>query len=654
MVSDFSAWPEIAFMIRRLALNTTPDNANTIVDKVFSNATDKKYYSHVWAFLPTSVINHLALGTYRAADLFDENTEFPDIRSQIIAQLERDPSAPYSEFLLYTLGRFSEAVKLNPNSPIHSVLSYALGHSTLREILSGTFDKIAQPGDRAALQDGIVYYSYKYDLRLSPPYTEPTLEEKYASLADRDFFRGHAYENIPWSNDEYRDNQPSLTQYINYFNKFPERYNSEPLVDTIPSFESATDAVLMPLEEVLKDRSSPHYDDAAYLLGWLAYHRGYVDQALDRFGSLIGLLPTGGSNGTDYFEPPDYAGAALTQVYRIFRTLPPTDVINRIQNSEVLSSQSIIWDVALTSFYHMHQFKLVMAGARQALHRFDITLEDFPVTTDDFQIEEVLVKLQVPKYAYFADIVYLYNAARELTETEEMLDHIDQYSVNELDAHLREIVFKYSLLTDSDLKAMWSAGDFISRHKDLRQSIFIATKSLERLPRTHDYSKLREWLHYRRIRLLAQFNPVEMSRANSEFQDEFPQSSLLDDGMAEQIFAEAVIVGDMEKAAETFDSLRKRYPRSNALDNAYSWMAIGWTCSGQPVKALEVDQEIIRLFPLTRHARFARERSKTPKLVLPFLSFINGTTRRCYGVNEIGSTLYRLSPMQRLIANLFS
>jgi hypothetical protein len=82
--------------------------------------------------------------------------------------------------------------------------------------------------------------------------------------------------------------------------------------------------------------------------------------------------------------------------------------------------------------------------------------------------------------------------------------------------------------------------------------------------------------------------------------------------MTEQIFAEAVIVGDMVKATATFDELRQRYPEANAIDNAYSWMAIGWTCVGQPAKAREIDQEIVRLFPLTRHARYARERLQNP------------------------------------------
>lgn len=71
-------------MIRRLALNTIPERANKVVDETFGTEVSKKYYSNVWAFLPTSVIKHLKIGTYRAVDVLDEKTEFPEIRGKII------------------------------------------------------------------------------------------------------------------------------------------------------------------------------------------------------------------------------------------------------------------------------------------------------------------------------------------------------------------------------------------------------------------------------------------------------------------------------------------------------------------------------------------------------------------------------------------
>lgn len=85
--------------------------------------------------------------------------------------------------------------------------------------------------------------------------------------------------------------ETTLTQYANYINEFPERYDSRPLVKKFSDFASITDQLLPQFEEVLKDRKSPHFDDAAYFLGWLLYHRGNVDRALSKYELAISLLP---------------------------------------------------------------------------------------------------------------------------------------------------------------------------------------------------------------------------------------------------------------------------------------------------------------------------------------------------------------------------
>jgi uncharacterized protein YecT (DUF1311 family)/tetratricopeptide (TPR) repeat protein len=619
--NDFSKWPEIAFMIRRLALNTTPENANRVVDETFGSATSKKYYSHAWAFLPTSVINHLRKQTYWSADVFNKNTEFPNIRDKIIWQLKEAPKEPFSEFLLYTLGRFDEAVKFNPTSPIHTVLTYALGHSTLRQVMSILFQKLAKADDQALFSHRIIFKSYLSDETYeNDELKDQTAEEKNIALSKKDFFTGHSEENIKdEDHDNYKDNLPSVTQYLNYFNQFPERYNSRPIVFKVPEFASLTEKLLPQFTEVLKDRSSPHFDDAAYLLGWLAYHRGNVADALDKFEIAIALIPKDVSQSENLHEKPDevdyadYAFPALHQADRILRTLPPEDALNRVQNSKILSSQSKSWEEVLTSLYHSHKYQLVMSGAQRALRNFGITIENLPVTTDPKRIEATFTKLKLADDAALKEIVYLYFASREIGQVIEMLSDSSQPPPSSIGEKIKEVVIKYSVTRDSDLEEqVFFRRGAKSLHKDLRQSLFIAQKALDSLPKTVNFSKLRQWLHYQRIVLLAQFDPIKVHAANAEFQNEFPDSSLLDDGMAEQIFAEAVIVGDMVKATATFDTIRQRFPKGNAIDNAYSWMAIGWTCKGEPLKARNIDQEIVRLFPLSRHARYARKRIRNP------------------------------------------
>jgi tetratricopeptide (TPR) repeat protein len=426
--NDLSKWSEIAFMIRRLALNTTAANANKIVDETFNSAPSKKYYSHVWAVIPTSVIKHLKDGTYMALDVFDTQTEFPKIREQIIAQLNVAPAEPFSEFLLYTLGRFSEAVRINPASPIHTVLEYALAHSTLRRVLSTTFQRIARPGDRELLLSSAFQVSYFHETGdiieqrgpdiQTPDYKEPTTEEKNAQLSKKNFFESHAYEHIKWSSGDYRDGEPLLTQYLNYLNQFPERYNSRPILFSFPEFAPLTEAVLPHLEEVLKDRKSPHFDDAAYFLGWLAYHRGNTSDALNKFELAIALLPKDDAQDSEHL---DYPYLALHQTARILRTLSPEDAIKRVQNSEILSARSKVWKTVLASFYRSHQYQSVMAGAQKALGKFGIAIAGLPVTTDPKRILAAFTKLRLASDWDLQEIVYLYHASREIAQLEQTL-----------------------------------------------------------------------------------------------------------------------------------------------------------------------------------------------------------------------------------------
>jgi tetratricopeptide (TPR) repeat protein len=638
LANDYSRWPEIAFMVRRLALDTTEENANKAVDEVFSSAPSKKYYSHIWAFLPTSVIKHLRDGKYMSIDIFGEKTEFPNIRDQIIAQLKASPGEPFSEFLLYTLGRFDEAVHFNQQSPIHTVLAYAFAHSNLRQVMSNLFQQVAKPGDREMLDmipksyltdidpENIQFQSAKsislyneakkmeeHNSELeNEKHKEKTKEEINIALAQSDFFGGHAYERIQLSSDPYRDNEPPLTQYANYFNQFPERYDSHPMARKFPDFTSLTDRLLPQFEEVLNDRRSPHFDDAAYFLGWLEYHRGNVNEALDKFELAIALIPKGGSQSTDDNPSDDYAYFALRQTGRILRTLSPEDAIGRVQNSKILSSQPALWYTVLDSLYQLHRNQVVMDGARRALREFGVTIEDLPVTTDPGRITAAFTKLKLAGHPELEEIAYLYNASREAERLEALLSNINERPPSSIAVAVKGMVIKYSLTRESDLENKSTRTGPRPQHRDLRQSIYLAQLSLDYLPKNPEFSQLRKWLHYKRITLLAQFDPLKVAAANAKLEEEFPNSILLNDGMAEQVFAEAVVIGDMSRATATFNALRQKFPTGNAVDNAYSWMAIGWTCAGQPVTARKVNEEIVRLFPLTRHASYARERLREP------------------------------------------
>ena len=600
--TDDSQWPEMAFAVRRLALDTTEKNATKIVDEFFASSQSQKYRSRVWAYLPTSVIKHLRDGTYMAMDVFGDNTEFPHIRDQIVAQLKGHPAEPYSEFLLYTLGRFDEAVQFNQKSPIHTVLMYASAHSKLRQLMATLFRRVATSADPEILSSAIDPRSPLEDLdpedvqfqsaEMISRYKEAMKQkearearrdkmydksesERNTELASKDFFYGHAYENIPTLADVYRDNEPSVTHYLNYFNQFPERHNSLPLVEKYPDFTVLTERLLSQLEDVIKDRSSPHLDDAIYFLGWLQYHRGDPLGALDKFEFTIALAPKGDAQSTnDSKASVDYDWPALHQTARILRTLPPEDAINRVKNSKVLSSQPSLWYTALYMLYITHKDQMVMDGARLALREFGVTIEYLPVTTDSNRINDVFTKLNLATKMSFGDdrnlqeIVYLYNASREAQLLKTMLSNVGNQSPQIVASRVKAIVVKYSLTKDSDLQPRSTAKGGRPRHKDLRQGIYLAQQSLDLLPKTPQFAKLREWLYYKRITLLALFDPVKVGAANAEFEAEFPNSALLDDGMAEQVFGEAIIIGDMARATSTVNALLQKFPKGNAVDNA--------------------------------------------------------------------------------------
>ena len=106
--------------------------------------------------------------------------------------------------------------------------------------------------------------------------------------------------------------------------------------------------------------------------------------------------------------------------------------------------------------------------------------------------------------------------------------------------------------------------------------------------------------------------PQKVSDAVTAMQKEYPKSELLNDALAEQIYAEGAIMKDVPAAERTFQELLKDFPQGNAVDNAYSWMAIIYRCAHKADLAKKTNMDIIRRFPLTRHARYAAERMLHP------------------------------------------
>ena len=250
--NDYSLWPDIAILTRRFSLDTSSTKANEVLDKVFTKFPSKKLQSHAWAVLPSGTLMHLRMDQHGTIDIYGTETENPLVRSTIQALLKASPSEPFAEFLYYTIGEYDKALAVNPNSPISNVLNYAAGYQKV----------------------GVLARDAANKLKLVDP---------------------SAY------------NQESLFYSIALLNQHSERSEYRPLSEVVPNFEARAAAARANFEPVARKGSARHADDAAYMLGWLAFHQGKPREALAHFGQSMVLGNT------------DYLHTAVKQTLRILR-----------------------------------------------------------------------------------------------------------------------------------------------------------------------------------------------------------------------------------------------------------------------------------------------------------------------------------------------
>jgi ferredoxin len=193
-------------------------------------------------------------------------------------------------------------------------------------------------------------------------------------------------------------------------------------------------------------------------------------------------------------------------------------------------------------------------------------------------------------------------ASKEMLEYETYLKSVSMEPPENVTKRARAIIAKYSMLVDPDQRSAGGRRSAELRHRDLRQALHLIDRTFER-----------EWLYYRKIRVLAVFRPQATPKAIAAMEREFPASRLLPNALAEQLYAEGVMMRDLNAAQRTFRKLVDNYPTSNAIDNAYTWMAIIFRCEGRVEDAQKINREIIHRFPLTRHARYALERMSNPR-----------------------------------------
>ena len=562
---NFSLWPLVARAGRQLALDVSVVEANAALDRMFASAASKKLYSHVWPLLPLSVIKHLEARTYWALDVFGDKSENPKIRDAMKAQLKQAPSEPFSEFLQYALGDFDKALAEKPTSLIRGVLLYGRAHRAMHVLLRDAYDKVATAQDKS---------------------------KRTAIYAEEGA-------------------QPSLNDFLRYLNHYPERYNSRPLAEAVPGFEARAAEIQRLFVPVLEDRLAPHYDDAGYMLGWLAFHRGNLAEAAKYMETSMTYALTKQEDTSGRNR--DYLVSAEWQMQRYLKLQKPGEQVQIVRSRPAFNNSAILWHAAIRSLYLAHDYPASISACLEAMKLFGVSVDRLPVTTDPKLISSALERMNAESLGggFIGEIAYMLQASREAIAFEVYLKGAGAEKPASLTAKITPVITKYSLMTDPDV-APKRSGRPKPEHKDLRQAIYLTELALSHVPKSDSNLLLRSWLHYRRVHTLSVFAPQIVAGAVADFRQEFPASNLVDDMLAEQVFAEAIGLRDLKAAKKTFDGLLREYPDGNAVDNAHSWMAIGYTCTGSKDAALKMNREIIRRFPLTRHAMNARERLLAP------------------------------------------
>jgi PAN domain len=546
--TDFSLWPEVALATRKLSVRYGVKVANGAIDDVFRSASSKKLYSHVWSVLPSASILGMGEHQYRATlDIFKTEAEYPLIRRNLLAFIASEPDDPFVEFGYYALGDFKKGLSVRPKSEISDLLHYAIGFDTLKTIIKDAYD--------------------------------------YAVT--------HAEQKIRIPPKSY------IVRNMQFINQNPQLFDNKPLVILLPQFAERAALVKLHFENVLSNPKSPMADDAAYFLGWLAFHQEQYDAAAMYFalGMTVG-------NG-------DYAlSGSVRQMGRVFERYPPNRQYEMLKSNKILVKQSPLWYVAARSAYRNYDYRLSSAIVQEALSRYNISIDTLPVSTNPQRIEATLARYKDVREDWTAnmhagEMLYLYAACQEFQRYLSYLESINQDTPEQALVRVKAIITKYSQTVDLPYD---ESGTRPSAHKDFRQAVHLIDVTLQKLPRDQKFLILREWLHYRKVKILALFAPKTVGQAVALMENDVPESSLNNNALAEQIYAEAFVAGDMAAARVSFDRLLSKYPNGNAVDNAHSWMAIGYRCAEQISQSHAIDREIIKRFPWTRHARYARSR----------------------------------------------
>ena len=366
--------------------------------------------------------------------------------------------------------------------------------------------------------------------------------------------------------------------------------------DMVPDLEARAQAAIRHFEAVMSRPSSPHADDAGFMVGWLHSERGDTEAAIEAFGRTLKL-----GNG-------DYAGLGQRRLVQIVGSESLEHQRAIISKNENLKTNTALLYLTTRTAYRAFDYPATIRLGRESLQWLGIPPDTLPATTDPARIEAALQAIN-PDHVNdlnLRELPYLIEAARDLSESEAYVRSAPSGQDAVYAGRVKDAILRYSLLQDLPQKRDDKPRPVA--HRDIRQAIHLMDVVLREGRRGAAYDTVREWVHYRKVRSLALSAPTQVSDAIADMRAEFPQARLLNNALAEQVFAEGITLKNPDLARRTFQRMIKEFPRGPAIDNAYSWMSIIERCAGRKRESDEISRQIIKLFPLTRHAVAARER----------------------------------------------
>ena len=578
----YRRWAAFALAARKLRLAVGRRRTTSSLKALFKKFPTSPLHSELWGIIPMGIIASLKDNNYYTGYIYGEKTKYPGIRQEMIDFLKNHPNDNFAFAAYYGTGAFEKAIVKNSMGISLGMLHYAAAHKELSVLLE----------------------------RVIPQLDEPKV------VASRMRKRSHACTTRKASGDCYFFQKFTVhgayaDDRLNAFLRRADASDPTKVLNALQANETDLRKILYHLDRATMTGRLPHKDDAHYYQAVIYEHLGQRDKAIAQLDAAMSIR-------NKYGDLDDYGYAARSLIIRILLKTPEKERIAIVKNYKAFSREPALWYVIARDAYRRHDYSMTIKIATLGLKRLGVPAWRLPVSTQSKRIENEIKRALGKESNYYVDVnlselVYLLNAAREMDRfTKAISDQSSSVSINP--KRIRSLILKYSLLSTSkkERKALYAGT--LKQHRDLRQAIHLAELVLRRAPAsdTSEFKALREWLLYRRVRMLVHFKPKRVQAAVAALESAFPRSALIDDAYAELLFTQAFKLKAPAATANTFQLINKRFPSGNALDNAYSWYAIFLRCKKDYQNARRINMEIIRRFPLTRHAVYAAKRLSQP------------------------------------------